>query len=107
MTQTASVYTAHDIPDLLNALPTLFGFRPEESLVAVSTHGPRRRFGFRLRVDIPAPEDVEELAEVVVGHLGRQGAEGAIFLAVTQQQVVARDLLAAIERQLPPIDLIV
>lgn len=107
MTQTPSVYTAHDIPDLLNTLPTLFGFRPEESLVAVSTRGPRRRFGFRLRVDIPAPEDVEELAAIVVGHLARQGAEGAIFLAVTREQDVARDLLAAIERQLPPIALIV
>lgn len=107
MTQTPSVYTAHDIPDLLNALPTLFGFRPEESLVAVSTRGPRRRFGFRLRVDMPAPEHVEQLAAIVVGHLGRQGAEGAIFLAVTQEQDVARDLLAAIERQLPPIALIV
>ncbi len=107
MTQTPSVYTAHDIPDLLNTLPTLFGFRPEESLVAVSTRGPRRRFGFRLRVDIPDPEDVDELAEIVVGHLDRHGAEGAIFLAVTQQQAVARDLLAAIEERLAPIDLIV
>jgi hypothetical protein len=107
MTQTPSVYTAHDIPDLLNTLPTLFGFRPEESLVAVSTRGPRRRFGFRLRVDIPDPEDVDQLAEVVVGHLDRHGAEGAIFLAVTQQQAVARDLLAAIEARLAPIDLIV
>ena len=107
MTQSPSVYTAHDIPDLLNTLPTLFGFRPEESLVAVSTRGPRRRFGFRLRVDMPAPEHVEELAEIVVGHLTRQGAEGAIFLAVTQDQRVARDLLAALERQLPPIALVV
>lgn len=107
MTQSPSVYTAHDIPDLLNTLPTLFGFRPEESLVAVSTRGPRRRFGFRLRVDMPAPEHVEELAEIVVAHLTRQGAEGAIFLAVTQDQRVARDLLAALERQLPPIALVV
>jgi hypothetical protein len=107
MTQTPSVYTAHDIPDLLNTLPTLFGFRPDESLVAISTHGPRRRFGFRLRVDIPAARHVADLAEVVVGHLDRQGAEGAIFLAVTQQQEVARELLAEIERLLPPITLIV
>jgi hypothetical protein len=107
MTQTPSVYTAHDIPDLLNTLPTLFGFRPEESLVAVSTHGPRRRFGFRLRVDMPGPDDVEQLAQLVVGHLGRQGADGAILFAVTREQEVARDLLAAIERQLPPIALIV
>ncbi|MEJ7633467.1 DUF4192 domain-containing protein [Aeromicrobium sp.] len=107
MTQTPSVYTAHDIPDLLNTLPTLFGFRPAESLVGVATYGPRRRFGFRLRVDIPAHEDVEELAGVVVKHLRNQGAEGAIFLAVTEQQDVAKDLLFAIERQLAPISLIV
>ena len=76
MTQTPSVYTAHDIPDLFNALPTLFGFGITESLVAVATRGPRRRFGFRLRVDIPAPEHVDELARIVVGHLRHQGAEG-------------------------------
>ncbi len=56
---------------------------------------------------MPRPADVDELAEVVVGHLDRHGAEGAIFLAVTQQQEVARDLLAAIEARLAPIDLIV
>jgi hypothetical protein len=107
MTHTPSVYTAHDIPDLLNTLPTLFGFRPTESLVAVATTGPRRRFGFRLRVDIPAPEHVVPLARVVVGHLRHQGAEGAIFLAVTQEQEIARDLLAAIEDELGSIALIV
>lgn len=107
MTQTPAVYTAHDIPDLLNTLPTLFGFRPAESLVAVATHGRRRRFGFRLRVDMPAAGHTDALARVVVGHLRRQGAEGAIFLAVTREQDVARELLAAIERQLAPITLIV
>jgi len=107
MTQTPSVYTAHDIPDLLNTLPTLFGFWPQESLVAVATRGPRRRFGFRMRVDIPARESVQDLAGIVVGHLANQGAEGAILIAVTQQQEIARDLLAAIERQLPPITVIV
>lgn len=41
MTQTTSVYTAHDIPDLLNSLPTLFGFTPTESLVGLrhTVHG--------------------------------------------------------------------
>ncbi|MEV7396180.1 DUF4192 domain-containing protein [Aeromicrobium sp. NPDC092404] len=107
MTQTPSVYTAHDIPDLLNALPTLFGFRPEESLVAIATSGPRRRFGFRLRVDMPSREQVDDLAEVVVGHLSRHGAEGAIVMAVTLDQEVAQALLAAIERLLPPITLVV
>ncbi|MGA8986429.1 DUF4192 domain-containing protein [Aeromicrobium sp.] len=107
MTQTPSVYTARDIPDLLNTLPTLFGFRPTESLVAVATHGPRRRFGFRLRVDIPPAEDVDALAQLVAGHLRHQGAEGAIVLAVTGEQIVARDLVAAVGRELDGIPIIV
>lgn len=107
MTSPPSVYTAHDISDLLNAAPTLFGFRPDESLVAVATHGPRRRFGFRMRVDIPAPERVAEVAHDVVAHLAHQGAEGAIVLAITKHQDVARHLLADIEDALPPIQVIV
>lgn len=107
MTQTPTTYTAHDIPDLINAVPTLFGFRPTESLIAVATHGPRRRFGFRLRVDIPGPENVDALAAVVVGHLTRQNAEGAIFIAVTEQQETARALLGVIEKELGDIVLIV
>lgn len=100
MTDTRPVYTAHDTSDLLNALPTLFGFRPEESLVAVATQGPRRRFGFRLRVDVPPPELVEDLARTVVTHLHHHGADGAIVIAVTERQDVARDLLDAIEDEL-------
>ncbi|MCW2830221.1 MAG: hypothetical protein JWP31_913 [Aeromicrobium sp.] len=107
MTQPPALYTAHDIPDLLNALPTFFGFRPTESLVGVATTGPRRRFGFRLRVDIPEPQHVDALARVVVGHLRAQGADGAVLLAVTERQDVARDLLAACERELDEIQVIV
>lgn len=107
MADTPSVYTAHDIPDLINALPTLFGFRPTESLVGVATHGPRRRFGFRLRVDIPSIDDVDELARLVVAHLHHQGAEGAILVAVTTRQDIARELLAVIESELGSITVIV
>ncbi len=107
MTDTRTIFTAHDIPDLLNALPTLFGFRPNESLVAVATRGPRRRFGFRLRVDIPPPGHVDELADLVVGHLRHQGAEGAVLIAVTERQDVARQLLAAIEERLGEIETVV
>ncbi|MCW2840513.1 MAG: hypothetical protein JWR55_1996 [Aeromicrobium sp.] len=107
MTQTPPTYVAHDVSDLLNALPTMFGFRPAESLVAVATHGPRRRFGFRLRVDIPAEQDVRAVAELVVLHLRHQGADGAIVIAVTDRQDVARELLDAIHAELGEIDLIV
>lgn len=107
MTDTPTIYTAHDVPDLLNALPTLFGFRPSESLVAVATRGSRRRFGFRLRVDIPATQHVEDLAQLVVGHLRQQGAEGAVLVAVTERQDVAERLLAAITSHLGDIELVV
>ena len=107
MTDTPTIYSAHDVPDLLNALPTLFGFRLTESLVAVATRGPRRRFGFRLRVDIPPVQHVEELAELTVAHLRNHGAEGAVLIAVTAQQDVAGELLSAIERHLDDIELVV
>nr|MCW2727251.1 hypothetical protein [Aeromicrobium sp.] len=100
MTQTPSTFVAHDVPDLINSLPTLFGFHPTESLVAVATQGPRRRFGFRLRMDIPDPEHVDEVARLVVAHLRNQDAEGAIIIAVTQQQEVALDLLDAVHAEL-------
>lgn len=99
-------FTAHDIPDLLNALPTLFGFRPHESLVAVATSGPRHRFGFRLRFDIPPAEKVEEAARLVADHLRNQGAEGAVLVAVTRRQGMAGALLAAIESHLDEIELV-
>lgn len=106
MTDTPTIYTAHDVPDLINALPTLFGFRPSESLVAVATRGPRRRFGFRMRVDIPPARHVDETAQLIVRHLRNQGAEGAILVAVTEKQEVARALLAAIEKYLVEIELV-
>jgi hypothetical protein len=100
MTQTPPLFVAHDASDLINSLPTLFGFRPDESIVAVATTGERRRFGFRLRVDIPAPEHVDLEASRIVGHLRRNGAEGAILVAVTRRQEVALDLLDAIHAEL-------
>lgn len=99
-------FTAHDVPDLLNALPTLFGFRPHESLVAVATSGPRHRFGFRLRFDIPPAEKVEEAARLVADHLRNQRAEGAVLVAVTRRQGMAGALLAAIESHLDEIELV-
>jgi hypothetical protein len=107
MTDTPTVYTAHDVPDLINSLPTLFGFVPTESLIGIATSGPRRRFGFRLRVDIPDPQDIDELADLVVMHLRHQGAEGAVLIAVTERQADAARLIAAIERALPPIERVV
>lgn len=106
MPQTPSIYVAHDASDLLNSLPTLFGFRIDESLVAVATSGERRRFGFRLRVDVPVPEHVDLEARRVVAHLRNAGADGAILIAVTTRQHVALDLLDAIHALLDETDVV-
>ena len=100
MTDDIPVFTAHDIPDLINTLPTLFGFTPEDSLVAIATYGPRHRMGFRLRVDMPAMQHVGVAADQVVTHLAHQGAEGAIVIAVTDRIDVARRLVPEVERRL-------
>ena len=100
MTDDVPVFTAHDIPDLINTLPTLFGFTPDESIIAIATFGPRNRLGFRLRMDMPAMRHVGQAAGQIVAHLAHQGAEGAIVLAVTTQTRVAAKLVPQIERRL-------
>src|SRR5690625_7397097 len=52
MTSPQYVHTCRDIPDVIGLLPTLFGFVPEESIIAIAVDGPRSRLGFRLRMDI-------------------------------------------------------
>lgn len=93
MTETRSIYTAHDPSDLLDLLPMLFGFQPEDSLVAVATHGPKRRFGFRLRMDIPAPEYVEVAAQQAADYLMHQEPDGVILIAVSGDGLVADELM--------------
>lgn len=93
------VFTAHDITDLAGALPALFGFMPEHSLVAISTSGPHHRFGFRLRVDLPDESQVDELAALVVRHLVNQGAEGMVLMCIGDQaeQDLSMRLMSKVE----------
>lgn len=107
MTDDTAIYTAHDIEDLLNAVPALLGFRPEESIVAVATEGPECRLGFCLRMDLPALEYIDPAAEELVRHLRNHHAEGAVVVAMTQRQALARELLAAVEAQLGDIEPVV
>lgn len=104
MTHTPSTFVAHDVPDLINSLPTRFGFHLTESIVAIAADGPRGRLGFSLRMDMPKPEHVDTMAEVVVAHLRNQGAERAIVIALSKRQEVALDLLDAIHAEIDESD---
>lgn len=102
-----SVFTAHDVADVLATVPTMFGFRPAESFVAIATYGPRRRFGFSLRLDLPDLDQADAAADVAVQHLRRQGADGAILLGISEDheraEAVVRAGLARLEPDITPV----
>lgn len=100
MTDTRSVYTAHDVPDLLDLLPALFGFGPTQSFIAIATHGERCRFGFRLRMDMPPLEHVAAAAAQVAAYLHHQEPDGVVLIAVTDRGDVADALMAAVRVEL-------
>ena len=52
--------------DLVAALPHLLGFRPQESLIAVSLRGDRARVGLTARVDLPPAGDQDEVLALLV-----------------------------------------
>jgi hypothetical protein len=68
--------------------------------VAIGTFGERNRLGFCMRLDLPPPRLKHAVARTMAGHLARQGAEGAIVLAVSEHPDVAGPLVQAVERGL-------
>lgn len=103
MTDTRSTYTAQCLPDLLDLLPALFGFSPKESFIAIATHGESRRFGFRLRMDLPPLEHVGTAAAQIAAYLRRQEPDGAVLIAVTNRGSEADALVAAVKSELTDI----
>ncbi len=78
----ASALTLRSAGELAAAVPHLTGFVPEQSLVAISLRGKRRRVGLTLRADL---DDSPALVELVVGAMCRDGA-GACVLSVHTAQ---------------------
>src|SRR3954469_15454362 len=64
--------------DVLTAVPYLLGFHPQRSLVVLGLHGPRRRVGVTLRVDLDLEPD--ELAPTVVRALENDSDDEAFVL---------------------------
>ncbi|MET7936149.1 DUF4192 domain-containing protein [Streptomyces sp. NPDC005322] len=64
--------------ELADALPYVLGFHPDDSVVMIALHGPRGRFGGRLRLGIPGvreewPEVCDQLAECLISGSERRG----------------------------------
>lgn len=99
---TDNVYRAHTFEDLLNALPTFFGFVPRESVVGLVVKGERCQFGFRLRHDLPEPGHEAELAAVLAPHLERNGGDGVFVMSISADAERARRMTMALRDAMPP-----
>lgn len=71
--------------EILAVLPSLCGFRPDESLVLMSLRGPRKRVGLTARVDLPAERGEPVLARHCVDRMAADGAS-AVVVAVYSEQ---------------------
>jgi len=66
--------------DIVEVVPYLVGFQPEDSLVVVSLRGERLRVGLTARVDLPPAESAETCAREFVGYLKRDNAARAVVV---------------------------
>ena len=71
--------------EILAVLPSLCGFRPDESLVLMSLRGKRKRLGLTARVDLPPERGEAGLARLVVDRMAADGAD-AVVIAVYSEQ---------------------
>lgn len=92
------IFKACDIGELINALPAMYGFPPTDSLVVLGLQGERIVFG--MRVDLPDPSGIDDVAGLAVRHLEHQQVEGAIVLAVGEPLDVGQRLVSAVEARL-------
>lgn len=70
--------------ELAAALPQLCGFPPQESLVAVTLHGPRRRVGLTLRFDLPPRAHDEALVADLVDRVVCTGSQEVLAVLCTE-----------------------
>jgi hypothetical protein len=70
---------------IVGAVPQLCGFVPAESLVALSLHGPRRRLGLTLRLDLPAARQDEVVGGDVGARLEHDGADAVVLVVYTER----------------------
>lgn len=97
-----SIFKASTVVDVVEAVPTLFGFAVSESFIGIITSGPRNAFGFRLRLDMPDVEGAAEAGETIAGHLNEHAGDGVVLLALSADQNAADALTAEVVARLAP-----
>ncbi|MBA2456668.1 MAG: DUF4192 domain-containing protein [Nocardioidaceae bacterium] len=93
--RTSPVIRASSIAEMLGALPVIFGFYPQESLVVVVLEGPRQRVAASLRLDLPPVEHHDGVACQIADALRHQGAAAVLVVACTGDAALADPLVDA------------
>jgi hypothetical protein len=66
--------------DVVDAVPYLVGFQPDDSVVVISLRGKRSRLGVVARFDLPTPRGATQRADEALGYLRRDGARRTIVV---------------------------
>ena len=81
-----------DLTDLASAVPHMLGFHPSESLVAIAVRGPRERLSFSMRLDLPEPQDYDDVAEMTAFRMDHADADAVMLFVYTDATDRAGDL---------------
>lgn len=79
-TATTSTLKLRTPADIVDAVPHLVGFQPENSLVCMSLRGPRKRLGVVSRADLPPVRFARQFATQTARNLKHDGAEHVIVV---------------------------
>src|SRR3954464_15140811 len=95
-----------DLTDLASAVPYMLGFYPSDSLVAIALRGPRERLSFSMRLDLPEPDDYDDVAAMTAFRVKHAQAAGVMLVVDTDatdrdDDLPQRALVDAIEDALP------
>jgi hypothetical protein len=95
-----------DLTDLASAVPHMLGFYPSDSLVAIALCGPRERLSFSMRLDLPDPEDYDEVAAMTAVRMEHAEADAVMLFVYTDaterdDDLPRRALIETIEASLP------
>ena len=71
-------------PEIVRAVPQLLGFHPAASIVVLGLAGARLRLRMTMRVDLPAQESAEELAEYIAVRLAAERLTAATVIVFTK-----------------------
>lgn len=99
-----TVLKARSPEDLLAVVPYRLGFHPHDSVVALTLNGPRRRFGFTARLDLPALPNVPDVARYLIDVLTHHSADEVVLIVYADDDAVAGPLVRTLEQWLDRAD---